>query len=165
MRSIPAWAGEPGTRRSGLTLRWVYPRVGGGTFVHHHSFSHSFGRVYPRVGGGTDDNLSDIGMLQGLSPRGRGNLCMAVSSITSDRSIPAWAGEPGGGGYWAGVHAVYPRVGGGTHLTPPSALLPQGLSPRGRGNRCPDRPPYYHRRSIPAWAGEPQEHQIPGHQD
>ena len=51
LRSIPAWAGEPGYSGACLPAPRVYPRVGGGTFagvIHA-----SDGRVYPRVGGGT----------------------------------------------------------------------------------------------------------------
>ena len=54
--SIPAWAGEPRTGGSGLTVAEVYPRVGGGTV---------FGRFRR-------------GACQGLSPRGRGNPALAA---------------------------------------------------------------------------------------
>ena len=69
-RSIPAWAGEPGSLSGPGIRRWVYPRVGGGTFV------------APL----TSDWES------GLSPRGRGNQRPVVTGSDVVRSIPAWAG-------------------------------------------------------------------------
>ena len=131
--SIPAWAGEPGTRRSGLTLRWVYPRVGGGTEI----------RVKPG------------GCCVGLSPRGRGNLREAPGRAPYLRSIPAWAGEPESYGQVNHPIQVYPRVGGGTASLVALALSLLGLSPRGRGNQERSQGRNDHSRSIPAWAGEP----------
>ena len=48
-------------------------------------------------------------------------------------------------------------MGGGTELNWERWYKGQGLSPRGRGNPVNVRPVYLHRRSIPAWAGEPRE--------
>ena len=71
-RSIPAWAGEPDrTDRPGDTRR-----------------------VYPRVGGGTRDPPGTIQSWMGLSPRGRGNRLFPQRRVDTERSIPAWAGEP-----------------------------------------------------------------------
>ena len=72
IRSIPAWAGEPSHGLCMAEYLSVYPRVGGGTAV-------------PRSGA----TLS-----LGLSPRGRGNLRMHWRNDITERSIPAWAGEP-----------------------------------------------------------------------
>ena len=91
-RSIPAWAGEP----LGAVQAVVY--LG----------------VYPRVGGGTGDEVSEPPLLDGLSPRGRGNQCWAAERPLPHRSIPAWAGEPGTADKCRGLYTVYPRVGGGT---------------------------------------------------
>ena len=111
--SIPAWAGEPGTRRSGLTLRWVYPRVGGGTVLL---------RAWD-------------GAAAGLSPRGRGNRTVAMSPPALIGSIPAWAGEPSPPNSQDWQLWVYPRVGGGTvKILSRVWLIWAGLSPRGRGN-------------------------------
>ena len=146
--SIPAWAGEPCTYRRVLSPRGggtiivlnrlvtVYPRVGGGTIVSN-TIPPSLG-VYPRVGGGT--------LSIGLSPRGRGNPSNGMMPMpyprvgggtqlvySSDRSIPAWAGEPSSSTRPIFVGSVYPRVGGGTFDF-------QWLREAG---------------SIPAWAGEP----------
>ena len=72
MRSIPAWAGEPQATPGTTRTRRVYPRVGGGT-----------------------NNIADSGRSElGLSPRGRGNLCISFSCRLRQWSIPAWAGEP-----------------------------------------------------------------------
>ena len=70
--SIPAWAGEPPRRGYDAAQGQVYPRVGGGTLV---------------------ANVRPINR-QGLSPRGRGNLCASLEWAHRRRSIPAWAGEP-----------------------------------------------------------------------
>ena len=72
MRSIPAWAGEPGKDEPLAQSNAVYPRVGGGTRLLIES-AHS---------------------VMGLSPRGRGNRTWSLSPGSYDRSIPAWAGEP-----------------------------------------------------------------------
>ena len=71
-RSIPAWAGEP-----------AVPLDGG-----------LFDAVYPRVGGGTDTRRAKEEAAEGLSPRGRGNPVVTAIAAGSNRSIPAWAGEP-----------------------------------------------------------------------
>ena len=72
VRSIPACAGEPRTRRPRGRATWVYPRVCGGT-----------------AQGGY--NLSGYA---GLSPRVRGNRRHCPSCEAGQRSIPACAGEP-----------------------------------------------------------------------
>ena len=132
--SIPAWAGEPS-------------RV--------MDFSKVF-RVYPRVGGGTLPYCSAESSPTGLSPRGRGNPAEIVGAVNSNRSIPAWAGEPPTRIRTWRLKQVYPRVGGGTEMPSPSAPPHRGLSPRGRGNRHGRRGRLHHWGSIPAWAGEPQ---------
>ena len=91
----------------------------------------------------------------GLSPRGRGNRHRPASSLPVKRSIPAWAGEPGGRHLEPAPAGVYPRVGGGTRSARTTTPFCCGLSPRGRGNQFQidlRDPPL---RSIPAWAGEP----------
>ena len=70
--SIPACAGEPVLTKPTSCMRWVYPRVCGGTC--------RLG-TYPAS-------------KQGLSPRVRGNRMDADAESTSTRSIPACAGEP-----------------------------------------------------------------------
>ena len=92
LRSIPAWAGEPGIRRSGARSDAVYPRVGGGTRLR-----------YPA------DRRRE-----GLSPRGRGNHHHHRPRCPNPRSIPAWAGEPTASSSSYMTSRVYPRVGGGT---------------------------------------------------
>ena len=70
--SIPAWAGKPCLSTKAAWVRWVYPRVGGGTGLARSLF----------------------GLCQGLSPRVRGNLGAGMASRRVYGSIPAWAGEP-----------------------------------------------------------------------
>ena len=60
----------------------------------------------------------------GLSPRVRGNLIIAISRPPVLRSIPACAGEPGEAYNRAAIARVYPRVCGGTALTP--GTIPSG---------------------------------------
>ena len=131
--SIPAWAGKPPAADA------PEPRIA----------------VYPRVGGETACSARRIGVLAGLSPRGRGNLdCLRVLWV-GRRSIPAWAGKPRPGSRRIASIRVYPRVGGETRRERQRRDREQGLSPRGRGNHCrgDGRSPIS--RSIPAWAGKP----------
>ena len=132
-RSIPAWAGEP-QRRVTVMQTWA---------------------VYPRVGGGTRATWPAVPSTRGLSPRGRGNLGYTADGGTFCGSIPAWAGEPVAHSACCLLVTVYPRVGGGTPGDIMAMYGGMGLSPRGRGNRIPKTMPWPHRRSIPAWAGEP----------
>ena len=132
-RSIPAWAGEPIRLQACKRLPWVYPRVGGGTDV---------------------SNLP-IKPWMGLSPRGRGNLRVALRRGVDGRSIPAWAGEPTPQTAPTKSRRVYPRVGGGTPCPSQLNQSPGGLSPRGRGNHLHGAAHSVSQRSIPAWAGEP----------
>ena len=113
VRSIPAWAGEPGFEE-------ILPDPI---------------RVYPRVGGGTVVVVVRFVLAGGLSPRGRGNRVSYVFVLAVFRSIPAWAGEPipVSGEKW--IITVYPRVGGGTVSAVASRETEAGLSPRGRGNQ------------------------------
>ena len=150
------------------------PRVGGGTREWGDPFEPSHGlsprgrgnrRVVaplvrvggsiPRVGGGTREWGDPFEPSHGLSPRGRGNHQQGRVLERLGRSIPAWAGEPHQRHTRNRLPWVYPRVGGGTPLSPQRRCRCSGLSPRGRGNRhgLLDRP--RRRGSIPAWAGEP----------
>ena len=70
--SIPACAGEPVRDNHCVGVGWVYPRVCGGTWILNRR----------------------CGILQGLSPRVRGNRDCASRLSTSAGSIPACAGEP-----------------------------------------------------------------------
>ena len=114
-RSIPAWAGETPPQSPYRRSPSVYPRVGGGN---------------RRIRWGQ-------GWLQGLSPRGRGKHRPATSDRTSERSIPAWAGETSSVRTSMASCAVYPRVGGGNNGEHPGPIHLVGLSPRGRGKPKP----------------------------
>ena len=137
VRSIPACAGEP---------RPV-PRSARGT------------SVYPRVCGGTLHSPGTLTRGMGLSPRVRGNLASDLIHVHGRRSIPACAGEPGGGAGAGAGSGVYPRVCGGTPLSAMVPIWKFGLSPRVRGNPIPLAGDRACDRSIPACAGEPHRAQ------
>ena len=113
--SIPACAGEPTRGWSGS--------VGG--------------EVYPRVCGGTTAVPNVTPVVDGLSPRVRGNRSHVPKDIVGHRSIPACAGEPPSHLYQGQGVGVYPRVCGGTRVRPPATCPSGGLSPRVRGNQLP----------------------------
>ena len=70
--------------------------------------------VYPRVCGGTSLMLAKLAMLNGLSPRVRGNHYGERRALSPT--------------------SVYPRVCGGTWCGANSDRTNEGLSPRVRGN-------------------------------
>ena len=94
-------------------------------------------------------------IVDGLSPRGRGNPGVVAAFIACVGSIPAWAGEPGRDDIRLSISPVYPRVGGGTSVASHPRSSSIGLSPRGRGNPATVKLPVAGCGSIPAWAGEP----------
>ena len=112
-------------------------------------------RVYPRVCGGTSPCRAWLPPIRGLSPRMRGNRAVDGAGQPTDRSIPAYAGEPHRQPARCGLATVYPRVCGGTAPVTCGAAADRGLSPRMRGNRCSWCWPIRDERSIPAYAGEP----------
>ena len=113
--SIPAWAGKPYDATRPKKCQGVYPRVGGETLTGAAQWRWSCG----------------------LSPRGRGNHGRQCWELDALGSIPAWAGKPAAGlCAWPGCR-VYPRVGGETPVVLRQSNWSDGLSPRGRGNRCP----------------------------
>ena len=90
-RSIPAWAGEPSTPTVLDAPQRVYPRVGGGTIHVPNPKSSNHGLSWA----GEPPSLRRLQQrLNGLSPRGRGNLSITNVDEQPTRSIPAWAGEP-----------------------------------------------------------------------
>ncbi len=105
--------------------------------------------------GGTAADVANPTILNGLSPRVRGNRPVTPTSTMRSRSIPACAGEPPA---LSGINyssTVYPRVCGGTRN--PEYGIPHivGLSPRVRGNLSATPYAYPVAGSIPACAGEP----------
>ena len=107
------------------------------------------------MGGGTAEGQLYAIIVQGLSPRGRGNHMYGDLDSLLQRSIPAWAGEPALRKGKFSLHGVYPRVGGGTLALLGGIHPAPGLSPRGRGNPRSGVTPAAITGSIPAWAGEP----------
>ena len=111
--------------------------------------------VYPRVCGGTGIFGLPEAVVQGLSPRVRGNRSPVVQIAGNPGSIPACAGEPFRYVPEPKVREVYPRVCGGTHQSTHSLMQWMGLSPRVRGNPVCTVIKSMYARSIPACAGEP----------
>ena len=131
--SIPASAGEPGTR----------------------SPSSATCRVYPRECGGTPFDPAIKRSFSGLSPRVRGNPSRESRERSSGGSIPASAGEPlVASTHWR-MQWVYPRECGGTRGRLSGSSKTRGLSPRVRGNRLRGVYISHIPGSIPASAGEP----------
>ncbi len=112
-------------------------------------------RVYPRVHGGTARGRHCPGLLEGLSPRARGNQHARRRPIHVVGSIPACTGEPTFGLVDRTDEAVYPRVHGGTAVYLERLPSPSGLSPRARGNLVRLHTLRARLRSIPACTGEP----------
>ncbi len=131
--TIPACAGEPGVRTTGMPSPADYPRVCGGT---------SF-----RGQGITPTN--------GLSPRVRGNPGFGLAAAGSFGTIPACAGEPRTRERLRGLRTDYPRVCGGTHRVLRVRVGIGGLSPRVRGNPAALPSDTVRGGTIPACAGEP----------
>ena len=113
MRSIPARAGEP----SPISRTWRKATV------------------YPRACGGTETKYGERVIMEGLSPRVRGNRSGIASDSLQLRSIPARAGEPRLCRRCHRTRWVYPRACGGTVWAVQWPLIHAGLSPRVRGNQ------------------------------
>ena len=73
-------------------------------------------------------------IVEGLSPRVRGNQRAGDGGHRHDRSIPASAGEPDPANLQQRQTRVYPRECGGTSQAFVAVGAEQGLSPRVRGN-------------------------------
>ena len=112
-------------------------------------------RVYPRVCGAASSEREQAEGDGGLSPRVRGSHQSRLSEHDGLWSIPACAGQPPAGVELSVPATVYPRVCGAASSTPAGANSPQGLSPRVRGSRYPDRRRRKGVGSIPACAGQP----------
>ena len=131
--SIPAGAGNPGTRtRTGRT--W---------------------RVYPRGCGEPISTGQAVGPAQGLSPRVRGTLREPQLAPIGRGSIPAGAGNPCHRVILLLVGRVYPRGCGEPVSSVAAESQLQGLSPRVRGTLQRSKIPTSRTRSIPAGAGNP----------
>ena len=172
--SIPAHAGQPGTRDVLERTFAVYPRACGATSAAPVIASAQGGlsprmrgqpawfvafvtasAVYPRACGATIMALLVKEPGGGLSPRMRGNHGDALRGDTAHRSIPAHAGQPAKRKPTPDADMVYPRACGATHYPIPSCPPVRGLSPRMRGNPPGARALPRHRGSIPAHAGQP----------
>ncbi len=132
--SIPAYAGEPGSR-AGRDRR---------------------GGVHPRLRGGADGGGAHRTSQKGPSPPTRGSPSEPAMGLHWERSIPAYAGEPSAGRARPAGGRVHPRLRGGASV-PASTFAPTaGPSPPTRGSPRPDEPALQEEGSIPAYAGEPR---------
>ena len=112
------------------------------------------GKVYPRACGGTAPVFASVFVTQGLSPRLRGNVPVALFSHDQQGSIPALAGERSTALLKRCSTKVYPRACGGTHWPVFPLQRREGLSPRLRGNGRRMFTWSALQGSIPALAGE-----------
>ena len=94
-------------------------------------------------------------VIEGLSPRGRGNRRLFRARRRFAGPIPARAGEPGSATSATCGGRAYPRAGGGTLEAHEAERVGEGLSPRGRGNRNVIDDFRHVKGPIPARAGEP----------
>ena len=116
--SIPARAGEPGSKKlSGVLLK-----------------------VYPRACGGTSMSSGQVVISARLSPRVRGNRPDRHDPNTRPRSIPARAGEPHWDRAEESPHAVYPRACGEPRAAATSSP-PLRVYPRACGEPASARVP------------------------
>ena len=115
--------------------------------------SYNYGWAYPRTGGETLIQRLFRLHLRGLSPHGRGNHTPRALSNGVRGPIPARAGKPYIYATGRSQYAAYPRTGGETLLRFSGNILPQGLSPHGRGN--PALVQVQVQGPIPARAGKP----------
>ena len=129
-------------------------------FLQTLSLLHHFLGLYSALGGGTPMFGTGTVITDGLSPRGRGNPHSTPNATIIVGSIPAWAGEPACPRRRQPTWRVYPRVGGGTASITHQATSRTGLSPRGRGNLIDLASQRKAKGSIPAWAGEPDAHDL-----
>ena len=116
-------------------------------------------RVYPRACGGTPGPWKQHPVDEGLSPRMRGNRFFKPMPEITGGSIPAHAGEPGSYGSSEAPPRVYPRACGGTLVSwlrseQLACYVPEGLSPRMRGNPVRSGRGRQYHGSIPAHAGD-----------
>ena len=130
-RFIPACAGNTASRRTGLSIAPVHPRVRGEhQLTVHRAWSHS-----------------------GSSPRARGTRVKVSSLMVVLRFIPACAGNTASSPSSPRLSSVHPRVRGehSPNADQPGHLF--GSSPRARGTPDVSWPQWPAQRFIPACAG------------
>ncbi len=108
--------------------------------------------------GGAGQGAQQTGPAQGRSPRVRGSRINRRLRIGVRGSIPACAGEPCSIGLNSNAFRVDPRVCGGACSSACKILILLGRSPRVRGSLIVSKNAQTADGSIPACAGEPQNH-------
>ena len=105
--------------------------------------------------GGTAFQGAENAIVEGLSPRVRGNRSLPIMSRDAPWTIPACAGEPSFSTSRNVEKRDYPRVCGGTRQEEVDYIRRVGLSPRVRGNPPEGAAYMVLNGTIPACAGEP----------
>ena len=111
--------------------------------------------VYPHVRGETRALGLNEQLDLGLSPRARGNHHRRCGGQFLKGSIPTCAGKPEEAKDIRERLKVYPHVRGETMQRAYEELMPEGLSPRARGNQKPVFQGMQLIGSIPTCAGKP----------
>ena len=109
---------------------------------------------HPRACGANQGVVKDVFVLDGSSPRMRGKRSGAWNSFKSIRIIPAHAGQTECGTRARGRRTDHPRACGANRWNINVFRVSLGSSPRMRGKRKVDVDSLYHRRIIPAHAGQ-----------
>ena len=118
------------------------------------SNSRARSRVHPRERGGIALVSRRAAIIDGASPRARGNLQRRSRPLYSDGCIPASAGESTTDAWRCSPARVHPRERGGIFLRWLLAHGVEGASPRARGNLRMKAVEVRESGCIPASAGE-----------
>jgi len=148
----PLTRGRRPGRRRGAGRPGSIPAHAGEAVVAGRAALHQ--RVNPRSRGGGATAATACTGCCGQSPLTRGRLASLTPSGVADRSIPAHAGEAGGGTGSASRRWVNPRSRGGGPCPFQGADAPGGQSPLTRGRHASAELRADRERSIPAHAGE-----------
>ncbi len=132
------------------TLRFIPARAGNTLHAMQEVSCHS---VYPRSRGEHDRRVRAGRNQRGLSPLARGTPNTVIKLQTTDRFIPARAGNMIQNIHVNPVVSVYPRSRGEHYFFDGQSERSDGLSPLARGTPAPSMELKYRYRFIPARAG------------
>ncbi len=134
--SIPAYAGQPRSRRTCCETRRVHPRIRGAAAARRCWRARS----------------------SGPSPHTRGSPSISIPVNRKLGSIPAYAGQPRCFAALRIPRRVHPRIRGAALVEPTDAGPARGPSPHTRGSRICEPSVRVLIGSIPAYAGQPWAH-------